>query len=202
MSVEISTVTFEDVQKSIAQVPNINWGGCGIAALAMARWIKKNKEDRMGYLFVMGHNDVESFKLNSEVLANATKLEPTSASHIGLIVYDYMTETQKIVDCDSTYNMLAYDYVNTFHDEKVLLKAINRIDRWNTGFERKHVATIAEVLGIDLSDIDCRSTKEYCNNEKRPESPKDVQWKEDKVDKQTMSFHAYYLRKFLRLIKS
>jgi len=50
MSVETKTVTFEDVQEAINQVPCINRGGCGIAALAMARWIKKNNPNWMTYL--------------------------------------------------------------------------------------------------------------------------------------------------------
>jgi len=147
----------------------------------------------------MGHNDVESFKLNAEVVANATQLEPTSAAHIGLIVYDHMTNKQMIVDCNSIYNMLAYDYVNTFHDEKVLLKAINRVDHWNTSFNRKHVATMAQVLDIDLSDIDCRTQEEYRDNLKKlPESPKDVQWKDAVANEAVpMTLRAKYLRKFL-----
>lgn len=204
MSAEVQTkTTFEDVQAAINQVPNINQGGCGIAALAMARWIKKNNPNWMTYLFVMGHNDVGSFKLNAQVVANATELEPTSASHIGLIVYDHMHDTQKIVDCNSVYNMLAYDYVNTFHDEKVLLKAINRIDHWNDAFNRKHVATIAQVLDIDLSDIDCRTHQEYRNNATLPKSPDDVQWKDKTAEEANpISLRIKYMQKFLKLIKS
>jgi hypothetical protein len=65
------------------------------------------------------------------------------------------------------------------------------------------VATIAEVLDIDLSDIDCRTQDEYRNNVKKlPTSPKDVQWKDEKADEScNMSLTARYLRKFLRLIK-
>lgn len=204
MSVETKTVTFEDVQEAINQVPCINQGGCGIAALAMARWIKKNNPNFMTYLFVMGHNDVGSFKLNAQVVAKDTDLLPTSAAHIGLIVYDHMKNTQSIVDCNTIYNMLAYDYVNTFHDEKVLLKAINRVDHWNTAFNRRHVATIAQVLDIDLSDVDCRTQQEYRDGLKKlPESPKDVQWKDANADEAVpMTLRARYLRKFLRLLKS
>jgi hypothetical protein len=205
MAVEVQTkTTFEDVQRAINEVPNINLGGCGIAALAMARWIKKNNSNFMTYLFVMGHNDSESFKLNSEVLANATKLEPTSATHVGLIMYDYMTDTQRIVDCNTVYNMLSYDYVNTFHDEDLLIRAINRIDHWNPAFSRRHVATIARVLDIDLSDIDCRTQREYQDNAKKlPTSPNGVQRKDNAADKETaMSVKDKFLRKFLKLIKT
>lgn len=202
MSAEVKTkTTFEDVQAAINQVPNINRGGCGIAALAMARWIKKNNPNFMTYLFVMGHNDVGSFKLNAQVVAKATELEPTSAAHIGLIVYDHMTDTQKIVDCNSIYNMLEYDYVNTFHDEAVLLKAINRVDHWNTAFSRKHVATIAEVLDIDLSDVDCRTHREYRDNVQLAESPDDVKWKDKAAAEETpISLKTRFVKKFLKLI--
>lgn len=202
MSVETKTkTTFADVQAAINQVPNINCGGCGIAALAMARWIKKNDSNWMTYLFVMGHNDVGSFKLNAQVLAKDTELPPTSAAHIGLIVYDHRTDTQKIVDCNSVYNMLAYDYVNTFHDESVLLKAINRVDHWNTAFNRNNVAIIANVLDIDLSDIDCRTHQEYRDNVQLAESPDDVKWKDKAAAEETpISLKTRFVKKFLKLI--
>jgi hypothetical protein len=33
--------TFEDVRKFLSQVPKIDDGGCGIAALSMYRWVEK-----------------------------------------------------------------------------------------------------------------------------------------------------------------
>lgn len=202
MSVETkSKTTFEDVQAAINQVPNINQGGCGIAALAMARWIKKNNPNWMTYLFVMGHDDVGAFKLNAEVLANTTKLEPTSASHIGLIVYDHEKNTQKIVDCNTIFNMLQYKYVNTFHSEKVLLKSINRVDHWNKDFDRINVASIANVLDIDLSDIDCRTNKEYCNNAALAESPEGVKRKDKAAEEEIpISLIVKYVQKFMKRI--
>ena len=206
MSTETKTVTltFKDVQKEIDQIPFINNGGCGIAALAMVRWIKKYAYDQMTYLFVMGHNDVGSFKLNAAIVANATKLEPTSANHIGPIIYDHLNNKQMIVDSTATYNMLNYDYVNTFRDERILLKAINQVDHWNPVFNRGNVDIIAKSLNINLSDVDCRTGTEYQNSIKvHPKSPKGVQWKDAivSVKKGFMSLKAEYLKKFLKLIK-
>lgn len=188
MSIETKTVTFEDVQKEIDRIPDINYGGCGIAALAMARWIKKYNHNRMTSLFVMGHNNVDAFKLNADVLAKVIKQKPTAAEHIGLIVYDRITKKQMIVDCNSVYDMTRYDYVNTFRDEKLLLDSINRVDHWNPVFDRNHVTTIAQALNIDLSDVDCRTKKKFQDDEIAETSA-------------PITMKAKYLKKFLRLIK-
>lgn len=151
--------TLEEVREVIRNVPDINQGGCGIAALAISRWINKNMYVRTKVVFVLGYDDSYRFKINNKAILKEE--DPTSATHIGLIIYDEAAGDQKIIDCRKTFYMTNYEYTNTFADPRILLKAINKIGKWNSDFDRSNVAYIAKLLDIDLSDVDCRTESEY-----------------------------------------
>lgn len=156
-------LTLQEIREIIRNVPDISQGGCGIAALAMSRWIKKNMYGSK-VVFVLGYDDSYRFEINNKAILK--KDDPTSATHIGLIVYDNDEGVQRIIDCRRTFDMTSYEYTNTFTDPKILIKAINRVNKWNTDFDRRYVAHIAAHLEIDLSDVDCRTESEYNNAQK------------------------------------
>lgn len=162
METEVKTKveTLSQARAALAQIQSINSGGCGIAALALARWIKKS-EMRATTHFVMGSHLRECFVANSTAQVD-TAIQPDSCSHIGLIIYDFDENSQKIIDSRGLFDMGSYAYNTIVSREDILVKAINRVDRWNPSFKRRdNVPIIEQVLDIDLSDIDCRSHEQY-----------------------------------------
>jgi hypothetical protein len=164
MNVETQTEikTLGEVCEYLSHVTYIHNGGCAIAALAIARWVKKSPMIA-STIFVMGENSVTDFRTNSEALINSDN-QPTSCAHVGIIVYDYEKGTQRVFDSKGLFDMTEYSFLTTFADQKHLIKSINRVDHWNETFNRQHVPQIAERLGIDLSDIDLRTKQQYMHD--------------------------------------
>jgi len=163
MSAETTTkvTTLTEARAAIAGIPGLHQGGCGIAALALARWIK-NSNMAATTLFVLGDNSGCYYRTNVSAIIDSS-IEPDSCSHIGLIVYDFNNNNQQyIIDARGIYDMGEYLYINIVSKEQIMVRSINRVDRWNDSFDRRNVAEIAKRLGIDLSDIDCRTRSEFC----------------------------------------
>lgn len=145
--------TLADVQDFLSDIEDIDQGGCGISALAMRRWLAKNSP-HCNTVFVLGYNEPTRFKTNNNAILK--KEDPTSATHIGLIIYDNLSGTQSIIDCVGVFKMTDYSYVNSFESEDIMVRALNRPNSWNVAFNRKRqVNRISEYLGINLSDIKC-----------------------------------------------
>lgn len=142
---------------------DLHAGGCGIAALALARWIKKS-DMRATVLFVLGQNDTGCYTTNASAVLDST-IEPDSASHIGLIVYDFDNNQQHIIDSRGLFDMGNYSFINVFSSESIMVRSINRVNRWNERFSREFVKDIAERLDVDMSDIDCRTPQEYATDQ-------------------------------------
>lgn len=158
--------TIEEVQAVLREIPNINNGGCGIAALSIHRWLKESMLHASA-MIVFGQRDYNTFKQNAQAQID-TSNKPGAASHIGVLIYDYTNNKQMVIDCDGTFDITEYSYAN-LTDDKFLLKSINVCDAWNHLFRRKnHVKNIADALGIDLSDVDLRSKYEYIDEETKP----------------------------------
>lgn len=161
MNAETATkiITLTEARAAIADIPALHQGGCGIAALALARWIK-NSSMAATTLFVLGDNSGSYYRTNASAIIDSS-IEPDSCSHIGLIVYDFNSNQQYIIDARGIYDMGEYPYINIVSKERIMVRSINRVDRWNDSFDRHYVAEIAKRLDIDLSDIDCRTKSEY-----------------------------------------
>ena len=147
------------VREILAQIPYIGQGGCGISALAIARWIRKS-DMNASVIFVLGQQDPNDYRKNSASLIYES--EPTSCTHIGVIIYDHDTGKQQIVDAKSQFDMFDYAYLTSYRSEELLVKALNVVCDWNTMFDRKrYVPFIEKHLKISLSDVDCRTKSEY-----------------------------------------
>jgi hypothetical protein len=146
--------TLDQVRSFLNDIPNINSGGCGIAALAMYRWIKKNVPQHVdNVLFHFFHRDSESYNNNKTLLNNNTYNSDNIAipSHIGIQIKNLT----KVIDTYRNLDIQYYGYVVETNSEDVLIKAINNISNWNPMFFRKHnVKKIQKELNIDLSDVD------------------------------------------------
>jgi hypothetical protein len=125
---------FDDARKFLSQVPNLDYGGCGIAALSMYRWVVKNENEKPEIV----------------LLYRPLRLEPGSfrkgPSHCG-IKYN-----GKIIDQDGEICLDLYSNWMKISEDG-MLDLLNRLGSWNSDFKRRHVPKIGENLGIDLSDI-------------------------------------------------
>jgi len=139
--------TFKEVQEYLGNIKYINAGGCGIAALAMYRWLKKNNQSK-NTSFMFLDNEWMMFQNNKKCLEtnNGT---PGSCGHVVLL------HGNKFIDCyGNYYNVEKFSYRLRILSEDFLVNAINNISTWNTDFNRKkEISKISKHLHIDLSDI-------------------------------------------------
>jgi hypothetical protein len=132
----------------IADVPNINHGGCGIAALALYRWCLANKIQPDGFVML----DDDGLAGNRKAIERGELDNLSVPNHIVLYVDNWW-----YCDSSGTYepDNLPWEYVDTLHvSEEVLLHLVNHAWNWNDEFDREYgVPEIAETLKVDLSDV-------------------------------------------------
>jgi hypothetical protein len=141
-----------DVQEALDIIPNINHGGCGIAALALARWIKKNKPYFKVH-FILAYDNRKEFKNNTDVICNIEKTRAVAVAHAGVVIELNRGGAPCIVDSKGAFPITRYECTHTFADEAIMVKAINEGNNWNPEFNRANVYIIEQVLEIDLSDV-------------------------------------------------
>jgi hypothetical protein len=127
--------TFDEARKFLSNLPNVNYGGCGIVALSMYRWIMKNEKENPNMILLYRPSNEETGSLRK------------GPTHCGV---EYKG---KIIDGNEEIPLDLYSTQITI-SEKGMLNLINSMDNWNEDFERKkHVPIMGEKLGIDLSDV-------------------------------------------------
>jgi hypothetical protein len=145
----METLTFSDVQKNLKSIITIHLGGCGISAIAMYRWLKKNNQLPTDTKFVF-FSDKFDYQHNYRCLKN-NKGTPNSCYHIGLYY------KKKYIDCKGMIDKKSVNFSLKklkIKDESFVISALNNIYQWNTAFKReKHIPEIEEQLNVDLSDI-------------------------------------------------
>lgn len=141
--------TLAQVQDKLDSIYAINWGGCGISALAMYRWLYNNDmlagDEHFVYLYVShDHN----FGINDKLLkSKRTKNKIGSCSHIMLF------HNGKVHDSRGCKIRDHYVYKHDNITEKQLIHALNHGD-WNDDFDREEqMPKIERMLEVDLSDI-------------------------------------------------
>jgi hypothetical protein len=144
--------TLLDVKEFLNDVDNINSGGCGVAALAMYRWMEKNNmlKGNETFTFLYVSNDDFFYDNNEKYFKGKEQLIIAPAHVVLNIDGTYVDSTRR------SNNLLEYRYprkhVNVTEEE--LIKSLNN-PYWNDSFERNcEVPFIADELGIDLSDVD------------------------------------------------
>ena len=144
---------FAQVLRYLNGINNINGGGCGIAALAIHRWLEKNgmlKDTKIVFLYdYMTHM---LYNTNYEILNNNRNGIPEGAPHI------IVKRLNKYLDSEGYLKKTHIDfrYSNKLEvDTDFLLTAINNNrGKWNELFDRKkQIPKIAKNLNIDLSDV-------------------------------------------------
>lgn len=134
--------TFKELNDYLAQIPNIDEGGCGFSALFQYLWLKKyNRKSQVSFIFNYLGWDSDSFYDNSRTLAGEQSLY-RSCYHI-LILYK-----GKARDCFGIQEIK--DLHHKIKDPEFLIKALNNVDQWNCSFDRDLLPIIQEDIGINL----------------------------------------------------
>ncbi len=140
--------TLKEVQEFLSNIHFINCGGCGIAALSMYRWLKKNNKlngkTKFAYFYC---SDAKDDYLNNKMVLRDKKGEPVACSHAGIL---YRTN---YIDCNDKIDVSEYDFIQHVSEEDFIIRSINNTGEWNTYFSRGNIPEIEKELNIDLSDI-------------------------------------------------
>lgn len=136
-----------DVQEYLSNIPHINLGGCGIAAITMYRWLEKhNKLDETKFVFMYESDEQELFRNNKRVMVEHKGI-PMAPSHCCLF------HSGEFIDSKGNANLARFPLCQFVEEEDFIKRAVNNVDDWNTSFNRKKIKEIAEHLNLDLSDI-------------------------------------------------
>lgn len=134
--------------KFLNSIPNINSGGCGIAALAMYRYLKKNKLLPKDFKILFLYNN------NCKSLYDANRKGGNfGANHIVFWFNGNLYDTDGLFEIEYT----DYKYILPASIKK-LLAALNDDNGWNPMFKReKQIPKIERRLKINLSDVSCNN---------------------------------------------
>ncbi len=136
--------SFLRLRRYLASIPDIDKGGCGIAALVMHRWLKKHgKASEIVYFY--DDTTGTSFTINDAIVTGREEdYDPVGCAH-ALIKYKGKFYDPNGVQHDSrSSHILSEDFV---------VRSIWNEDAWSTIFNRTHIKEIEIDLNIDLSDI-------------------------------------------------
>lgn len=157
----MTTRQINPIRKILDDIPYINEGGCGVAALAMYRWLeKKELLDNPKFIYGYKYTGHAGYINNSLILKDNVLPEkcacldypyPQSASHVALENAGLIFCTEKYYD---SYEDL-YKYYNVIDNVDYVVQTLNDgILTWNSYFNRsKYIPEIENKLGISLSDI-------------------------------------------------
>jgi hypothetical protein len=138
---------FEEVKTFLSGIGNINRGGCGISALSMYRWLKKNDKAKV-YKFVYAYrSDDKDEYLNNKNILKGGNGTPKSCCHC------FLKKGNKCFDCVESINIENYKWIQIIEEEEFIKNSINNVSCWNSLFNRENIKIIEEKLNIDLSDI-------------------------------------------------
>lgn len=147
MSQEIKIKTFSGVQKFLRKIPNIHCGGCGVSALAMYRWLKKENLLQSTKFVFLYHNKTTYHNNSKEMeTRSGTILAP---SHC-ILLHD-----GRFVDATGNVDLKRWGpYVQIIDAEDFVEESLYDGDNWNECFIREDaIPYIEENLNIDLSDV-------------------------------------------------
>jgi hypothetical protein len=135
--------TLTEVRQYLSSVPNINFGGCGIAALSMFRWCKDRNTDVQLICLEIEETEAES---NLKKLSKGISTGLRAPYHCGIAI------DLSIIDCEEE-NLQERNEITYLMDEDEMVDMINTGKGWNDSFDRDYIRDIEDQLSIDLSDI-------------------------------------------------
>lgn len=144
--------TLAEVRQYLSSIERINQGGCGVAALAMYKWLAKHDEIDHHFKFVFCYASYDEYTYVNNVGVLKNKIgKAIACEHIG-IYYD-----DKYLDCNSELPLTRYGTIQfvSYDQTWFIQNAINNIGSWNPAFNRnKWIPKIEKELGISLKEIE------------------------------------------------
>jgi len=141
---------FNTVLDCLRSINYINGGGCGIAALAMYRWLEANKylTSNTKVVYLYRNYDKGLYDNNKQYIENGDG-EINSCNHAVLFHYGNYIDCRGVLD-----KVVLNDYpFKQLIEEEILVESLNT-DTWNSMFNREiSIPFIEKMLGVDLSDI-------------------------------------------------
>lgn len=147
------TLSFESACDILSNIEQINYGGCGLATLALLRFCKKFSKTPNNFkvvtLYPLHDDCLNSFETNMNFVLNKSK-EAVACHHIGYMIGSTIMDTRGPVNMRSYGKILI---IPNGKEEQYLVTALNTYG-WNPEFDRKYgIPLIEKNLQIDLSDI-------------------------------------------------
>jgi hypothetical protein len=142
-----------EVLKFLNEIPNINAGGCGISALTVYKWLKKNNSlsDDFAIIYLHYWDDGDA-ELNSKFLSGKSE-EATACSHA---IFRY---NGKLYDSDGLHNIGARAVRQVTIDAEQIdrfMEASLTADNWNPRFIRAQaIPLISKKVGVELDLVQC-----------------------------------------------
>lgn len=135
--------SFEKVLNYLSKIPDINCGGCGIAAYASYLWMKQNQPKvKVNIVYCYRASSDECY-LENEKLLKRLKGYPKGCSHAVIQIDD------KYYDCDGERDIEGYEF-NHRLPISVVIKTL-MADNWNYDFDRRtYCPRIERDLMIEL----------------------------------------------------
>ena len=141
------TKTFQQVRKYLDDIPDINRGGCGIAALAM--YYAANKEGKkVGIAYLYGSWFEDDNIEQNEMFKKGKSKVAGSCSHVLVRVGNRYYDSEGVVNLKNIKKRYTVDKDIT---KKHLKASINNLDAWNDDFNRrKYLSKIEKFIGKKL----------------------------------------------------
>lgn len=146
-------MNFTDACEFLDNIENINYGGCGVAALALYRWLQKNESiDGVKIVFCYSGYEQDTLENNRSKLDEGD-INLLAPSHVMLY------RSGRYFDSEGGLELPRYPLLQ-FIELSVLLATINEpngehyLDGWNETFDREAIPVIEKGLDVDLSDIE------------------------------------------------
>lgn len=137
----------KDLRRKLIQLDNLkpNNGGCGIIALALYRYLRKDCS-----LFLVDYYNSHTMK---EIKDNNASNKPFKVPlHMSLFIENNIIDTYGIKHIDDYHNRNV-DFVIVPFNERSLLETINN-KGWNRRFNREEkIPIIEKTLNVKLNDV-------------------------------------------------
>lgn len=144
--------TLRDIIFFLGTIEDINNGGCGIAALALYKWLEKHENYKPEILFCYRADSRDRLKTNKSIMEEDKNNVRTSMLKVpNHIMVKYHED---YIDADGFWpDAQFYNRYEAWHTVSVeqLISTIHNYRDWNSDFERdRNVHKIEGFIGIDL----------------------------------------------------
>lgn len=151
----------DEVRNFLDALPNINAGGCGVAAYAMYLWLRDRNMLTKDFRFVFLHcgYSKDEYLHNKQVLEEEDSIErPVAPEHVGVQFNGKLIDSSGVVRT-SEYKMFLDIPLEKAED--YIINSLNT-NNWNSWFNRPEVVKIIErELGISFRRDMRRENKSY-----------------------------------------